>query len=69
MPLSKKYKRAIEVIYLENKWSVSRILKEFPSKDWKLLTVRDLLEKIDETENSGFFFGPPGIISEHKQVL
>ena len=52
MGLSEVDRHAIEVIYKEKKLTAGQIVREFPGRNWKESTVRDLLKKIDATGSS-----------------
>jgi transposase len=52
MPLSQEDRHAIKVIYQEKGWSARKICSEFPSRQWKITTVHDLIKKIDATGSS-----------------
>ena len=52
MVLSSSDKAIIEACYLEKGWCGKQICKEFPSKQWKMTTVNDLIRKIKSTGSS-----------------
>ena len=39
----------IKELRLSKRWGVKRIMREFPDKNWKSSTLKDLLRKIDKT--------------------
>ena len=42
-------KLLIRELRLSKRWGVKKLIKEFPCKNWKSSTLKDLLRKIDKT--------------------
>jgi hypothetical protein len=52
-PLSADDKCLIRILRIEKGWSVIRMIREFPMRNWKKSTLCDLIKKIDSTGKSG----------------
>ena len=51
-PLSNEDKILIRSLTLEKGWSALRMIREFPSREWKRSTLSDLIKRIDEPSSS-----------------
>ena len=51
MRLTYENKVSIKLVCQQKGWGAKRICKEFPSKNWAVSSVKDLLRKIDKTNS------------------
>jgi len=51
MRLTYEDKASIKLVHQQKGWGAKRICKEFPNKSWVVISVKDLLRKIDKTNS------------------
>jgi len=57
VPLTVEDRLLIKALHIEKGWNVSRMIAEFPARQWKHCTLFDLVSKIDSTGSC--FSGAP----------
>ena len=51
-PLTSDDRALIRALRVEKGWGALRMMKEFPSRQWKRSTLNDLSKRIDETSSA-----------------